>query len=166
MDVITFDRLSRQRGVILAMVLLVLVGLVIHIYALVFSPAYGTMKPGGRSRDDLHPFCWTVGHGISDDSSQTEWDTGTKSTINKEVEGVGKRAKAVYHIRSLSSWTNKTPSLANIDLYCAIKSVKTQESITEHYIKELYFRLVLALTGTTEEHGHQWVLGSAGHGMA
>ncbi|SCO14909.1 uncharacterized protein FFFS_11428 [Fusarium fujikuroi] len=120
MDVITFDRLSRQRGVILAMVLLVLVGLVIHIYALVFSPAYGTMKgsgsygarpthkfkglmieqPGGRSRDDLHPFCWTVGHGISDDSSQTEWDTGTKSTINKEVEGVGKRAKAVYHIRS------------------------------------------------------------------
>jgi hypothetical protein len=46
MDVISFDRLSRQKGVILAMVLLVLVGLAIHIYALIFSPAYGTLKVG------------------------------------------------------------------------------------------------------------------------
>jgi hypothetical protein len=46
MDVITFDRRSRQKGVITAMVLLVLIGLAIHIYALIFSPAYGTMKVG------------------------------------------------------------------------------------------------------------------------
>ncbi|EXA31663.1 hypothetical protein FOQG_11399, partial [Fusarium oxysporum f. sp. raphani 54005] len=46
MDIVTFDRLSRQKGVILAMILLVLVGLVIHIYALIFSPAYGTLKVG------------------------------------------------------------------------------------------------------------------------
>ncbi|KAF4499503.1 hypothetical protein FAGAP_4293 [Fusarium agapanthi] len=101
MDVITIDRLNRQRGVILAMVVLVLVGLVVHIYALIFSPAYGTMKVGRAfipstarpfsvSRrsggGDLDPSWWTVGDGRSGENP-TEWDTDTKPTINKEVNG-------------------------------------------------------------------------------